>query len=74
MVADNIFRMLEHFFVNIMFKPFDALRAMALEEGGWWTSNSVNIIFILINFFLLGYWIRRSIKYRKTNTEDFSEE
>ncbi|MCK0130283.1 uracil phosphoribosyltransferase [Flavobacteriaceae bacterium F08102] len=62
MIASNIFRAIGDFFTNILFIPFDAFRSI----DGWWMSNIVNVIFILIGFVLTFYWLGQMIKFSKS--------
>lgn len=71
MLAFNIFKWIGDLFTNVLFVPFKWLRLdVALEQGGWWTSNAINWIFVFILFILLGYWISQSFKFKKEGTED----
>lgn len=71
MIAGNIFRWIGSLFTDILFLPFDALRlSIAKSDGGWWTSNAINWIFLLILFVLFGYWMWQSSIFLKEGTED----
>ncbi|OSY87093.1 hypothetical protein WH52_13610 [Tenacibaculum holothuriorum] len=71
MIAGNIFRWIGSLFTDFLFLPFDWLRlTLAKGNAGWWTSNAVNWIFVLILFVLLGYWMKESVRFLKEGTED----
>jgi len=70
MLSDNIFKLIGDFFVNVLFKPYDAIREIALGNGGWWLSNAINFLFFIVLLVLLGYWIKLSLHFKKTNAED----
>jgi len=53
MIASNIFRAIGDFCTNILFGPYDFFRSM----DGWWISNTVNVILILIGFIATFYWL-----------------
>ena len=60
MIAGNIFRGIGSFFTDFLFLPFDALRlSIAKSAGGWWTSNVVNWVFLVILLVLFAYWMKR---------------
>jgi len=61
MIANNIFRAIAEFCTNVLFAPYDAFRSM----DGWWASNAVNIVIILIGFIALFYWLGEMAKYKK---------
>lgn len=66
----NIFRLIGDFF-EMLFIPFKWLRlTIAKGDLGWWTSNAVNWIFVLILIVLLGYWMAQSLKFKREGTED----
>ena len=51
--------------------PFNTLRLdVATESGGWWTSNTVNWLFLLVLLLLLSYWMKESRRFVKEGTED----
>lgn len=57
-------------FVNFLFKPFDALRALELEN--WWTANTVSWLFIIIGIVAFVYWMGQLRTFDKNNEEDKS--
>lgn len=70
MIAFNIFKWIGELFTDILFIPFNSFRFMARESFGWWTSNTINWLFLLILFVLLGYWMKESRRFIKEGTED----
>jgi len=50
--------------------PFNTIRAIALQDFGWWKANTVNWLFLLILFVLLAYWMKESRRFVKEGTED----
>jgi len=71
MIAFNIFKWIGELFTEVLFAPFNALRlGTALEENGWWTSNIINWIFLLVLIVLLAYWMKESRKFLKEGKED----
>lgn len=71
MLALNIFKFIGNLFTNVLFVPYNWFRlTVAKSNAGWWTSNTVNWIFVLILFILLGYWIGQALKFKKEGTED----
>lgn len=66
----NIFRLIGDFF-EWLFIPFQKLRLdTALAKDGWWYSNAVNWVFVLILVVLLSYWIGQTIKFKRQGKED----
>lgn len=61
MIANNIFRAIGDFFTNYGFGVYDYFRF----TDGWWASNIVNTIFILIGFVAAFYWLGQMNKYAK---------
>ncbi|OIQ31049.1 MAG: uracil phosphoribosyltransferase [Bacteroidetes bacterium MedPE-SWsnd-G2] len=57
-------------FLNVLFPPFDALRALELEN--WFTANTISWIFILIGFVAFVYWMLELKKYNANDEEDKS--
>lgn len=59
----DFFHGIEDLFVNVLFAPFDWLRALELES--WWAANMVSWVFIIIGFVLFTYWMLELKKYDK---------
>jgi len=63
----DLFQAIQDLFVNILFAPYDALRALELES--WWSANLVSFIFILIGMVAFVYWMLQ-LKGHHTNGEE----
>jgi hypothetical protein len=71
MIASNIFKWIGSLFTEYLFAPFNALRLdLAKADLGWWISNGVNWLFLLVFIGLLGYWMKESYKFKREGTED----
>ena len=71
MIASNIFRWVGTFFTEVLFLPFEWIRTqIATQELGWWISNTVNWLFLLVLLILFGYWMKQSKKFLNEGTED----
>ena len=71
MIASNSFRWIGSLFTDLLFLPFKWLRLdVATELSGWWTSNMVNWIFMVVLLVLFAYWMKESAKFLKEGTED----
>jgi len=66
----DFFYAIEDLFVNVLFAPFDALRALELEN--WTAANVVNWILMIIGFVAFVYWMLQLKKYNDNNEEDNS--
>jgi hypothetical protein len=66
----DIFEAIADFFVNIAFVPYDALRALELEN--WFAANIMSWIFIAIGFVAFTYWMLQLKKFEDNNEEDKS--
>jgi hypothetical protein len=66
----DFFYGIEDLFVNVLFAPFDALRALELES--WFTANAISWIFMLIGLVAFVYWMMQLAKYNGNNEEDKS--
>jgi len=64
MIANNIFRILGDFFTNVLFVPYDIFRFM----DGWWSSNLINTIIIVIGFMATFYWLGQMVKHNRENS------
>jgi Family of unknown function (DUF6341) len=65
MIANNIFKAIGDFFMNVIFAPFDSLRFM----DNWWVQSTVSWIFVIITFIAFFYWMGELKKYKKTENE-----
>jgi hypothetical protein len=66
----DFFYGIEDLFVNGLFAPFDALRALELES--WFSANIMSWIFMAIGFVAFVYWMLQLKKYNDNNEEDKS--
>jgi len=57
-------------FVNVLFAPFDALRALELES--WFLANGISWVFMAIGFAAMVYWMLQLKKHDNNNEEDKS--
>ncbi len=65
MIANNIFRAIGDFFVNVFFNPFDSVRF----EHNWWLQNSFSWVLVIIAFTGLFYWLSELNKHQKAGGE-----
>ncbi len=71
MIAGNIFRALGSLFTDVLFLPFEWMRLkLALSDYGWWTSNAINYLFLVVLLVLFAYWMKESKKFLDEGTED----
>jgi len=61
MIANNFFSALGDFFTNVLFIPFDELRS----ADGWWSSNIINTLLVIVGFVAFIYWMGLMKKYNK---------
>jgi len=66
----DFFYAIQDLFVDILFAPFDALRALELEN--WWSANIMSWIFIIIGIVAMTYWMLQLKKFDNNNEEDKS--
>lgn len=66
----DFFYGIEDLFVNVLFAPFDALRALELES--WFSANVMSWIFMIIGLIAFTYWMLQLKKYNDNNEEDKS--
>lgn len=64
------FEGIQSLFEDVLFIPFNALRALELEN--WWSANLVSWIFILIGITAFIYWLAQLKKFNDNNEEDKS--
>jgi len=57
-------------FVNFLFKPFDALRNLELDN--WWLANSVSWLLVIIGIVAFVYWMLQLRKFDANSEEDKS--
>ena len=66
----DFFYAIQDLFVDILFAPYDALRALELEN--WWTANFMSWIFTVIGFVAMLYWLKQLKVFNDNNEEDKS--
>lgn len=66
----DFFYAIQDLFVNILFAPYDALRALELDN--WFAANIISWLFIIIGFVAFGYWMKQLKTYDNNNEEDKS--
>ncbi|MEX0275020.1 MAG: uracil phosphoribosyltransferase [Flavobacteriaceae bacterium] len=62
------FEAIEDLFVNCLFAPYDFFRFLQ----SWWTSNSVNWIFVIIGVIAFVYWMGQLKLFNDNGEEDKS--
>ncbi|MFZ9003730.1 MAG: uracil phosphoribosyltransferase [Bacteroidetes bacterium] len=62
------FEGIENLFVNGLFAPFDILR----EMENWWTSNTVNWLFVIAGVIAMFYWLAKLRLFEQRGEEDHS--
>jgi hypothetical protein len=66
----DLFYAIQDLFVNYLFAPFDALRALELEK--WFAANAISWIFMLVGFVAMVYWMLQLKKHDDNKEEDKS--
>ena len=66
----DFFYAIQDLFVNVLFAPLDALRALELDS--WFGANVISWIFMAIGFFAFIYWMIELSKFDKSGEEDKS--
>ena len=66
----DFFYAIQDLFVNVLFAPFDALRAMELNN--WFGANIISWLFIIMGFIAFGYWMMKLRNFDKNNEENKS--
>ncbi|WP_298499186.1 uracil phosphoribosyltransferase [uncultured Algibacter sp.] len=66
----DFFYAIQDLFVNVLFAPMDAIRALELEN--WFAANIISWIFILIGFVAMVYWMLQLRIFDQNNEEDKS--
>ncbi|WP_142784456.1 DUF6341 family protein [Changchengzhania lutea] len=66
----DFFYAIEDLFVDVLFAPFDALRALELES--WFAANIVSWLFIIVGFLAMLYWMKQLKTSDDNNEEDKS--
>ena len=66
----DFFYAIQDLFVDVLFAPFDGLRALELEN--WFAANIVSWIFTIVGFVAMIYWMLQLKKFDANNEEDKS--
>lgn len=66
----DFFYAIEDLFVDVLFAPYDALRALELEN--WFLANTVSWLFVIIGFVAMVYWMLQLRIFDNNNEEDKS--
>lgn len=66
----DFFYAIQDLFVNVLFAPYDALRALELDN--WFAANIVSWIFLVIGFVAMVYWLMQLKIFNDNNEEDKS--
>ncbi|WP_103069025.1 DUF6341 family protein [Aquimarina sediminis] len=64
----EFFEAIQSLFVDILFAPMDALRAMELES--WTGANILNWLFMLVGFLAFFYWMKKLKEYNDNDEEN----
>ncbi|MEZ7918203.1 MAG: uracil phosphoribosyltransferase [Patiriisocius sp.] len=70
MALRDIFYAIQEFTEEVLFAPFNALRALELEN--WTAANVMNWFFMLIGAVAFVYWMLQLKKFNDNNEEDTS--
>ncbi len=66
----DFFYAIQDLFVDVLFAPYDALRALELEN--WFAANTASWIFMIIGFVAMVYWMMQLRIFDNNNEEDKS--
>lgn len=66
----DFFYAIQDLFVDVLFAPLNALRALELEN--WFAANTISWIFIIIGFVAMVYWMLQLKAYDANDEEDKS--
>lgn len=66
----DFFYAIQDLFVNFLFAPFDALRALELKN--WFAANTISWIFFAIGLIAFVYWMLQLKGYNDNNEENKS--
>ena len=70
MTWKDFFTGIQDFSETVLFAPYDALRAIELDN--WFLANIVTWIFMLVGFVAFFYWMRQLKSFNENNEEDRS--
>ncbi len=68
MALTDVYSAIEDFTLDVLFAPFDAMRALELES--WFSANFMNWIFMFICIGALAYWMMQLKGFDANNEED----
>lgn len=66
----DFFYAIQDLFVNVFFKPMDALAALELDN--WFAASIVSWLFVIIGFVAMVYWMLQLKTFNDNNEEDKS--
>lgn len=66
----DFFYAIQDLFVNFLFKPFDWLRTLQLDN--WWAANIFSWLFLIIGLVAFVYWMGQLKKFNDNGEEDKS--
>ncbi|WP_179353381.1 DUF6341 family protein [Winogradskyella vidalii] len=66
----DFFEGIADLFVNVLLAPFDALKALELEN--WFAANMFSWLFMFIGVVAFVYWMLQLKKFNENNEEDKS--
>ncbi|MEW4922396.1 uracil phosphoribosyltransferase [Algibacter sp. 2305UL17-15] len=66
----DFFYAIQDLFVDVLFAPLDALRALELEN--WWLANLISWIFVIIGIVAMVYWMKQLKIFNDNNEDDKS--
>ncbi|MCL6293405.1 DUF6341 family protein [Jejuia spongiicola] len=66
----DLWEAIANLFVDVLFAPYDALRALELDN--WFAANVVSWIFLVIGFVATIYWMKQLRIFDANNEEDKS--
>ena len=66
----DFFYAIQDLFVDVLFAPYDATRALELDN--WFAANTISWIFIIIGFVAMLYWMKQLKTFNDNNEEDKS--
>ena len=64
----DLFNAIQDLFVNVLFAPFDAIRAFELEN--WWGANLLSWVFVLIAMTAFTYWMLQLKSHHQNGEEN----
>ena len=54
----DFFYAIQDLFVNVLFAPYDAMRA--IEQDNWWLANAMSWVFLIIGLVAFTYWMKKT--------------